>query len=181
MRIHALWRRLDVPGHDAAFVTTAGEDRMLRGMAVFGHGAGATCIAYEVALAQDWSTRWGELQGHQEGRLFHHRIERRSDGWYLDGHRQAGLEALIDLDFGFTPATNLQQMQRVILDGGPAVELPVAWFDIGMERLDVLPQRYERRGENRFWYEAPTVGYQGLLDLADHGVVARYPGLWSLC
>lgn len=181
MKLQALWRRLDVPGHDAAFVAAQDGGWMLRGMAVFGHGAGATCVAYEVALAPDWSTRWGELRGHREGQLFHHRIERRPDGWYLDGHHQAGLESLVDLDFGFTPATNLQQMRRVVFDGEPAVELPVAWFDIGMERIGILPQRYERRGNKRFWYEAPTVGYQGLLELADHGFIARYPDLWAMC
>lgn len=181
MTLHALWRRLDVPGHDAAFVVAQAWGWSLCGMAVFGHAAGAICVAYEVALERDWSTRGGELRGHREGQFFHHRIERRPDGWYLDGHHQAGLESLVDLDFGFTPATNLQQMRRVVFDGGASIELPVVWFDVGMQRLERLPQRYERRGDKRFWYEAPTVGYQGLLELADHGFIAQYPGLWSLC
>jgi hypothetical protein len=181
MTTHGLWRRLDAPGHDAAFVAAEGDGWMLRGMTVFGHGAGAACVAYEVALDGDWSTRWGDVRGHREGQLFRYRIERRPDGWYLDGRRQAGLEAAVDLDFGFTPATNLQQMRRAVFGGGAVVELPVAWFDLGMERLDLLPQRYERRDEKRFWYEAPTAGYRGLLELADSGFIAHYPGLWALC
>ena len=181
MKMHALWRRLDTPGHDAAFVEEDGAGWALRGMAVFGQGAGATCVAYEVSLDRDWSTRSAELQGHQEGRRFRHRIERRPDGWLLDGQPQALPGPIADLDFGFTPATNLQQMRRVVFGGEAVIELPVAWFDVGKARLEILPQRYERRGDKRFWYEAPTVGYRGELALADNGFIAAYPGLWSLC
>jgi uncharacterized protein len=43
-----------------------------------------------------------------------------------------------------------------------------------------LPQRYERRGEASYWYEAPTVPYQALLEIAPNGFVRSYPDLWRL-
>ncbi|MDQ6869318.1 MAG: hypothetical protein M3178_13370 [Pseudomonadota bacterium] len=30
-----------------------------------------------------------------------------------------------------------------------------------------------------FWYEAPSVGYEGLLELAPDGFIRRYPNLWE--
>jgi hypothetical protein len=30
-----------------------------------------------------------------------------------------------------------------------------------------------------YWYEAPTVGYRGLLELDATGFIRRYPGLWE--
>jgi uncharacterized protein len=44
----------------------------------------------------------------------------------------------------------------------------------------VLPQRYERRTSSTHWYEAPTVGYEALLELTPAGFIRRYPGLWEL-
>jgi hypothetical protein len=43
-----------------------------------------------------------------------------------------------------------------------------------------LPQLYERRGDASYWYEAQTVPYQGLLEIAPNGFVRSYPGLWRL-
>ena len=34
------------------------------------------------------------------------------------------------------------------------------WFDLDSASLTELPQRYERRSEASYWYEAPTVPYQ---------------------
>jgi len=59
------------------------------------------------------------------------------------------------------------------------VELPVAWLDIETGRLTELPQIYERRSETTFWYQAPSVEYRGLLELAPNGFIRRYPGLWE--
>jgi len=58
--------------------------------------------------------------------------------------------------------------------------VPVAWLDVPAEKLERLPQRYERRSEHGYWHAAPTVGYAGLLEMTDVGFVRRYPGLWEL-
>ena len=50
----------------------------------------------------------------------------------------------------------------------------------GQRSLIELPQYYERRGEASYWYEAPTVPYRALLEIAPSGFVESYPGLWRL-
>jgi len=60
------------------------------------------------------------------------------------------------------------------------VEVPVVWFDLDSASLTELPQRYERRSEASYWYEAPTVPYRALLEIAPNGFVQSYPGLWRL-
>jgi hypothetical protein len=85
----------------------------------------------------------------------------------------------VDLDFGFTPATNLLQLQRLALHVGQAAQAPAAWLDVSTGTLELLPQRYERRAEATYWYEAPRVGYAALLEVAPSGFVRRYPGLWE--
>jgi uncharacterized protein len=89
-------------------------------------------------------------------------------------------ERYIDLDLGFTPATNLLQLRRLALADGQAAEAPVAWLDVAVGTLTVLPQRYERRGDATYWYEAPSVPYTGLLEVTPTGFIRRYPDLWEM-
>ncbi len=109
-----------------------------------------------------------------------HEIRRDEAGWRLNGARVEGLEQLVDLDYDFTPATNVLQLSRLALKPGQCAEVPVVWFDLDRASLTELPQRYERRSASSCWYEAPTVPYRALLEIAPNGFVQSYPGLWRL-
>ena len=56
---------------------------------------------------------------------------------------------------------------------------PVAWLDASMGTLEFLAQRYERRTETTYWYEAPRFEYAAILEVTPGGFIARYPGLWE--
>lgn len=108
------------------------------------------------------------------------RIQRTPDGvWILNGDVAPALNGCIDLDFGFTPATNLVQLRRLALEHGQRTDAPVAWLDVRAGTLDLLHQRYERRAERTYWYEAPRFGYAALLEVSPAGFVLQYPGLWA--
>ena len=174
-----IWRRLDQPGHDAALLTRTDDGWLLRGATVFGHPQAPTCINYSVTVDSSWRTRFGTVQGFHGASAVAHSIAHQPDGWYLDGTRVKGLEHLNDLDFGFTPATNLLQLRRVNIASGEDLSISVAWFDVGAATLTELPQRYRCLNPTTFEYEAPTVGYRGQLTLASpRGFVKHYPDLW---
>jgi hypothetical protein len=176
----AAWRRLDRPGHDAALLRPHTDGWLLLGAAVFEHEAGPTSVAYQVEVDARLATKRGSLSGFLGDRAVRHEIVRDERGWRLDGVLVAGLEHLVDLDYGFTPATNALQLLRMALPPGQKADVPVAWFDLGSASLIELPQSYERRGESSYWYEAPTVPYRALLEIAPNGFVQHYPGLWRL-
>ena len=90
------------------------------------------------------------------------------------------LDDCVDLDLGFTPATNLLQLRRVALACGQAADVPVAWLNAAAGTLERLSQRYERRSARAYWYEAPRFRYAALLDVDPSGFVHRYPGLWQM-
>ena len=127
----------------------------------------------------DWVAKRGTIQGFRGDTQFYHAIERTAEGWMLDGRPQ-GLAGLQDLDFGFTPATNFQQLSRAKLKAGERAEFSVAWFDIGKDGLTELPQIYERRDEAHYWYQSPQGGYEAMLEMADTGFVKVYPDLWQM-
>jgi hypothetical protein len=105
---------------------------------------------------------------------------RASDGWYLNDTLIRGLEHLRDIDYGFTPATNVLQLRRAAIPLGKATDLPVVWFDAEATTLIELPQRYKRLSEATYRYSAPSVGYRGDFELlSQNGFVKSYPHLWA--
>lgn len=176
-----LWRRLDTPGHDACRFERLESGWQLDGTAVFRHNGAPAQLSYRVGGDAAWRTRLGLVRGFVGTDVVDVTIKRTADGtWAVNDQIAPGLESLVHLDFGFTPATNFPQVRGLSQAAGHAVDLPVAWLDVPFSGLQVLPQRYERRSDTAVWYEAPSVGYAALLELTPEGFVRRYPGLWEL-
>lgn len=175
----AFWRCLHTPGHDTALLTESLTGWHLVGMASFLDRKGPVAVNYSVEIDENWMTRRGSVRGIAAGRRFHHSIERTPNGWTIDGRRN-GMADITDLDFGFTPATNLQQLQRANLGIGEQAEFSVAWFDVGRADLVELPQIYERRDERLYRYVSPPSGYEAMLELDESGFVRVYPDLWEM-
>ncbi len=174
-----LWRRLDTPGHDACRLERKDTGWRLEGTAVFRHESGPAWLTYHVVCDCAWHAQQGHVLGWLGADALEFRIVRTSTGvWTLNGAVVAAVGNCVDLDFGFTPATNLPQLRRLALEVGQAADAPAAWLDVA-GALTLLPQRYERRTEATYWYEAPSVAYAALLEVAPTGFIRRYPGLWE--
>jgi len=175
-----LWRHLDAAGHDACRLVERNEAWRLEGAAVFRDQGVAACLAYVVDCDREWRAREGVVHGWMGARSVDFRITRTRDGsWTLNGQVVPHLDECVDLDLGFTPATNLSQLRRVALQVGQAADVPVAWLDVPVGTLDTLHQRYERRTAEAYWYEAPRFDYFALLQVSAIGFVEKYPNLWE--
>jgi uncharacterized protein len=174
----ALWRRLDVPGHDAARIAATGDGWRLEGTAVFAHASQPACLHYALALDAGWATRSAQVQGFVGEKMVAHDIRRTANGWVHNGQPVRGLDHAVDVDLGFTPATNMPQLRRVALAVGQKAEFSVAWLDVDASELVDLLQRYERRSAHEYWYESPSADYEAMLEIAGNGFAAHYPTLW---
>ena len=175
-----LWRRIDAVGHDACRLVQRDGAWRLEGAAVFRHEKVPAYLAYEVSSDGEWRTRGGVVHGWVGARPVDFRITRTPDGgWSLNGQIMPHLNGCVDLDLGFTPATNLFQLRRVALQVGQAADVPVAWLDVIAGTLVTLHQRYERRTREVYWYEAPRFDYRALLHVNAVGFVEKYPNLWE--
>jgi hypothetical protein len=173
-----LWRRLDRPGHDSCRLTRSAAGWHLCGTAVFQDEAGPAQLRYELRSGLDWRTRDGRVDGWVGDRPVRIRVNRVVSGWEVNGAPSDVGSECVDLDLGFTPATNLLQLRRLTLALGETAELSVAWLDVPSGELAVLAQRYERRTATTYWYEAPRFGYAAVLEVTTAGFPRRYPGLW---
>ena len=107
-------------------------------------------------------------------------IERGTDGqWTLNGEIQPDVAGLVDVDLGFTPASNLLAIRRFDLGVGQARPAPAAYLTFPELRLTRLEQSYQRLDEGRYAYAAPTFGYDDILEVSPAGFVLDYPGLWT--
>ena len=174
-----LWRRLDRPGHDACRLEKIESGWRLEGTAVFLDEEGPARLSYSVTCDEHWQSERGAVSGWIGPQEIEVSIERMPDGWMLNGRLIAGLEDCVDLDFGFTPATNIFLLRRLELHPGQFADVSVVWFDAGVDNLVRLPQRYERRTATKYWYESPTAGYAAELEVNANGFVLQYPRLWT--
>jgi len=175
-----LWRRLDCAGHDACRLEQVEDGWRLDGTAVFSAEGEPARLAYQVCCDRRWYTTRGSVIGWIGERALRFAIERSADGlWTVNGTEVRNLDGCVDLDLGFTPATNLCQLRRLALRPGESAPAPVAWLDPDRGTLEILHQQYERRTENAYWYEAPRFSYAALLEVTSVGFVRHYPGLWQ--
>ncbi len=174
-----LWRRVDTPGHDTCRLVKQSNGWSLHGASIFRHASGPVILNYQLNCDLQWKTLSGRVRGIAGDRRINYLVSRIGKGWTLNGGDVCGLEDLVDLDLSFTLATNLVQLRRISIAKNKSVQLPVAWLDFETGKLTELLQTYERRSELEFWYEAPSVGYKGLLVFDANGFIRSYPGLWE--
>lgn len=175
----AFWRRLDVPGRDAARVRQTEDGFELLGQSVFLDPQGPSALRYVLRLKPDWSTREGRITGFLGERSVDDAIVRSDDGWTFNG-RHCGMADVVDLDLGFTPATNMLQLRRLSLAIGETASFDVAWLEAGDAALQRLPQTYRRATELAYPYASPQSDYRATIELDPSGFAAVYPGLWEL-
>lgn len=176
----AFWKTIYTAGHDAAALLQAESGWRLQGSAVYLLDGAPASIRYSLDLDADWSTRRGCFEGFVGQEAIHRDIVRDRDGWLLDGVRQPGLDDVVDLDFGFTPATNHPQLRRMALEIGQRKEIVVAWLDVDSDGLAPLPQIYRRTADRCYDYDSPQGSYRATLQIAGNGFVSVYPDLWEM-
>jgi len=174
-----LWRRLDGPGHDACRLERNDTAWQIDGAAAFRREDGRVAqLHYRVRCDRHWHTQWGTVRGWVGERAIDMAIARNARGWTVNDAPVTDLAHCLDLDLGFTPATNLLPLRRLNLQDGEGAEAPAAWLDVAEGGLQLLDQRYERIDALRYAYAAPRFQVRTELALSPEGLVRDYPGLW---
>ena len=179
--IAALWRRLDVPGHDGCQFLPGEDGWTLRGSAIFLHDDQVCQLRYEVFADPGFRTREASVIGWVGVRAVELRIRSDGDGtWTAGGVEQPQLAGCVDVDLGFTPATNFLPVRRLGLQIGEQAPAPAAYLAFPELRLEVLGQSYRRLSATDYEYEAPGAGYRGTLEFSAQGIIVDYPELFTL-
>ena len=177
----ALWRRHDRTGLDAFRLERKHSGRTLAGTVIVEDAGRACRLDYDVHCDEHWRTR----RSHVHGWIGDERVEivLDADGsghWKHNGIDQPQLDGCLDVDLGFTPATNTLPIRRLALDVGGIAPVRAAWLRFPDLPLVVLEQVYTRMGEHTYRYESDGDGFVAMLDVTDDGLVERYGEYWTL-
>jgi uncharacterized protein len=179
---HMRWRRLDVRGHEEASIEQTSDGWCLTGQIEAEEMSVRAHLRYVIACEPDWRTRSTVVTGSASGGLM--RLELAADGgghWTLNGAPLPQVEGALDIDLGFTPATNLLPIRRLNLAVGERAEVRTAWVRFPELRVELLEQSYQRKAPRIFLYDALVDGerFQARLDTDEFGRVLLYEGLWE--
>ena len=179
---HMRWRRIDVAGREEARIEQTAHGWRLTGELEVKEGGLSAQLGYLIECEPDWRTRRAIVTGSASGTPV--RLELGADGaghWTLNGAPLSRVEGALDIDLGFTPATNLLPIRRLNLAIGERADVRSAWVRFPELRVDALEQSYLRDAANVFRYDAWVDGerFQARLDTDEFGRVLHYEGLWE--
>lgn len=171
------WRALDRDGEDKCRLAHLDGGYMLVGHARFRDGAGWAALDYVVRIGADWRTLSADVTGTHGGGDLALRLINEAGAWTLNGDPQPELDGCEDVDFAFTPATNLMPLRR-LPDVG-RLTTRSAWLRLPGPALSPLDQSYIRERGNLVAYSAEQTGFATQLAVDASGFVTAYPGLWE--
>ncbi len=177
------WRRIDVPGREEAQVEQVPRGWNLSGTLEVEEAGTHASLSYRVELDHAWRTRSAVVQGQAGGTPFRMRLEADARGnWSRDGVPLRHLHGALDVDLGFTPATNTLPIRRLVLAVGETAPVSSAWLRFPELRLERLQQTYTRESARSFRYRALVDGgpFVARLEVDDFGRVVSYEGLWEM-
>lgn len=177
-----MWRRVDAVGTEACSVHDNGTFRLVSGMAVYAKENSPTRIAYSVTCNDIWECHAATVERWIGGDKLDFALSRQDDGtWILNGKVVSAVDSLVDIDLGFTPATNTNTnaIKRLDLRVGDQAELAAVWLDDETWTFKPLKQRYERLSENTYRYTSVDSGYHANLTVDGFGFIQVYPRLWE--
>ncbi|WP_306260025.1 putative glycolipid-binding domain-containing protein [Pararhizobium sp. IMCC21322] len=175
-----LWRRVDVDGMDACSYEPSGDGFLISGTALYQERDDPAKFEYEVNCNSDWSSQSARVSGWLGTTKTEFALSRHPTGsWDFNGEEIGEVSGLLDVDLGFTPATNTNAIRRLDLEIGEKVETTAVWLDTEDWRFKPLRQVYQRLSKTDFSYSSPSHDYAANLVTDEFGIVRIYPGLWT--
>ena len=148
-----IWRRLDLPGHDAARLSALECGWRLTGTAVFSSDGRPCRLDYFVMCDRDWRTLSGRVTGWLGADLVEVEVSADAGLWHLNGVECPAVAGCPDLDLEFSPSTNLLPIRRLGLAVGGEAPVRSAWLRFPSFTLEPLDQVYRRTGEATYRHE----------------------------
>jgi uncharacterized protein len=135
-------------------------------------------LTYRVDTRPDWSTSQAEVLIPEAGIA----IEVAADGsgsWMINGQQRNDLDWCIDIDLGWTPATNTLPIRRTQATFNRGITVKAAWLQWPELAFTPVHQTYKKISDNRWRYEQGEFSAELVTD--PHGVVVTYgrdPAIW---
>jgi hypothetical protein len=176
-----LWRRLDLPGHESARLSSQEDTWHLSGTAVFAFNQQPCRLDYLVICDSLWRTVLGKVSGWVGGETIEIEVTVDSNlRWQVNGIEYPEAASCVDLDLNFSPSTNLLPVRRLNLNVGEEAEVQAAWLRFPEFTLEPLSQVYRRVAGVTYRYESAGGAFVRELTVSETGFVVEYPDFWRI-
>lgn len=174
--VSVLWTSAELGSAEHLVIDARADGTMLMGTTVVAFDDRPAHIQFSVNVDTEWRTRAVEVDvvGHGSTTI-QMRVD--GDGWVVDGVARADLAECVDVDLGWTPATNTLPIRRLGIGVGESARITTAWLKF--PEMVVVPseQRYVREAESTWRYLSGA--YNFVLETNNDGIVTKYgDDLW---
>jgi hypothetical protein len=175
-----LWRRLDLPGHEACRMIARSTGWEITGTAVFAYEARSCRLDYAIACDPQWRTLSAVVSGWGGEQDVEVEVTREDSGlWWLNGREIPELAGVVDVDLNFSPVTNTLPIRRLGLEVGQSAPVRAAWLRFPSFALEPLEQSYARIGTNLYHYESAGGRFVASVEVDEMGMVTDYGEIWT--
>lgn len=174
----ALWRRLDMPGHEAVRIYEGEDGWLIDGASIFLYEGKPCRLEYMIECDSEWQTMSVTVDGFVGDEVVAFEIDVEGDTWYLNGEEISAVEGCVDIDLNFSPVTNFLPIKRLGLSVGDSGDVRAAWLRFPSFSLEPLEQAYMRRSESVYNYRSMT-GFEKDITVDEFGLVKDYSDFWT--
>jgi len=175
-----LWRRRDMPGHEACRILSIDSGWQITGTAAMAHDGQACRLDYVIDCDPHWLTRSAVVSGWIGQREIDVTVGRNASGeWLLNGNVSDEVSGCTDIDLNFSPSTNLLPIRRLDLEVDEAAKVRAAWLRFPSFTLEPLEQSYKRIQPRVYRYESDGGRFVAQIAVDEMGLVIDYGDIWS--
>ncbi len=176
-----IWQRLDMLGHESAWVFSDEAGWSLDGSAVFVFEGKPCRLDYLIDCDDEWNTVFATIVGWVGNEVIDIEAEVDEDRvWKLNGDLIDAVAGCIDIDLNFSPVTNTLPIRRLEMAVGESERLRSAWLRFPSFEFEALDQIYTRLDETTYRYESSGGSFTGELKVNPFGLVTVYPDYWQI-
>ena len=170
--IHAVWHCGPNDSTEHFVLTATDNGWLMRGIVMIPIDDEPGEIRYEITADKLWRTQGAVI--HIGDKTIEISVD--GDEWWIDDVMNDDLRGCVDIDLGWTPATNTLPIRRLGLNVGESAETVAAW--LRFPEMEFIPanQTYTRVSDNLWRYRSGRADYD--LEVSPDGVVCRYGDLW---
>lgn len=144
-----MWRRTDTTGMETCAIGQSDDEHNIIGAAFFMQEGKPARLEYHVICRSDWTCQKATVNRWNGTHKTKFSLIRTVEGrWAIDDKFVPDVDGLVDIDLGFTPATNTNAIKRLNLEVGEEAEFTAVWLDDESWAFKPPRQRYERLAEN---------------------------------
>jgi hypothetical protein len=148
------------------------QGHILSGTVVLPRAGIPTTITYEINVNSEWETVGAVVLCSDSDEQRQIEIGVRDGTWWVDGTERTELAGCIDIDLGWTPATNTLPIRRTELEVGAMEEVEAAWLRFPELEFRRAQQTYSRESDSVWTYRAGT--FSAELTTGPFGIVVAY-------